>query len=296
MEGNAIRNQSEQVAEEQSEAAPMDSAAAEEDSKRFRSTIEFPYSDLNEAIKVASTVYDSAGGQCGLDQLASWLGHDSMRSGTFRMKLSAARLCGFVEVNRDEVQLTPLGHQVIDPTHEREARVRGFLNVPLYRRLYDMFKGRQLPPDTGLEQTIVKLGVSPKQRDKARQVFQRSADQAGLFNQGRSRLVLPAGIRDTPGDPTLNGSSTPPPSTANGVGSATSGRQEEQNGASGGTHHQSGQGSNSGRHEGVKPILIEGLFQRLPADGAEWPEEERQAWMDAAQSIFNLVYKKPGHS
>ncbi len=80
----------------------------------------------------------------------------------------------------------------------RQARITAFLNVPLYRRLYENYKGRNLPPDPGLEQAIVNLGVSAKQKERARQVFQRSANYAGFFNQGRNRLILPAGLTDSP--------------------------------------------------------------------------------------------------
>jgi hypothetical protein len=36
------------------------------------------------------------------------------------------------------------------------------------------------------------LGVAKKQTDKARQTFQRSAQQAGFFAYGQDRLVMPA--------------------------------------------------------------------------------------------------------
>jgi hypothetical protein len=42
-----------------------------------------------------------------------------------------------------------------------------------------------------LEREIANLGVAPKQTDKARQSFERSARQAGFFLQGEDRLVQP---------------------------------------------------------------------------------------------------------
>ena len=41
-----------------------------------------------------------------------------------------------------------------------------------------------MPPAAALEREMVELGVSPKQKDKARQVFERSAEQAGFFATG----------------------------------------------------------------------------------------------------------------
>ena len=46
-------------------------------------------------------------------------------------------------------------------------------------------------PNPALEAQIEKLGVAPKVKDKARQVFQRSATQAGYFAFGNNRLVAP---------------------------------------------------------------------------------------------------------
>jgi hypothetical protein len=46
---------------------------------------------------------------------------------------------------------------------------------------------------------MARLGVSPKQKERARQAFQRSAEQAGFFQHGSDRLVAPA-MSETPVD------------------------------------------------------------------------------------------------
>ena len=47
---------------------------------------------------------------------------------------------------------------------------------------------------------MVSLGVAAKQKDRARRVFQRSAERAGFFEHGNGRLVMPGVTR---GDPSL---------------------------------------------------------------------------------------------
>ena len=43
------------------------------------------------------------------------------------------------------------------------------------------------------------LIVSEKQKDRARQVFERSAEQGGFFEHGKNRLVMPAvAVREPP--------------------------------------------------------------------------------------------------
>ncbi|MTV11833.1 MULTISPECIES: hypothetical protein [Bradyrhizobium] len=48
-----------------------------------------------------------------------------------------------------------------------------------------------IPPTAALEREMVGLGVAEKQKERARQVFERSAEQAGYFEHGRNRLVMP---------------------------------------------------------------------------------------------------------
>jgi hypothetical protein len=79
----------------------------------------------------------------------------------------------------------------VDPQKLKDGKVRAFYAVPLYKSIYERFDGRPLPPAAALERVIVELGVSQKQATTARQVFQRSAKQAGFFEHGINRLVEP---------------------------------------------------------------------------------------------------------
>lgn len=247
---------------------PPENPPPDGDSKRVVSRIAFPYGDLEDAITVGDAIRKYAGRDCTTDQLAAWLGHDSVSSGSFRSRLSTARIFGIIETESDRVTLTDLGRRIVDPTHMAAAKVESFLSVPLYKEIFQQYKGFLLPSDLALEEEMVKLGVSPKQKQRARQAFQRSADQAGFFSAGRDRLVAPGkasdgetpksrpvGIDTKVGQSTGGGGgSTPPPVT---------------------TSHP----------------LIQGLFQTLPSAGSVWPERERVLWLEAAKTNFRLIYK-----
>jgi hypothetical protein len=106
------------------------------------------------------------------------------------------------------------GHRAvraIAETHQKAARAEAFLSVPLYRRVYDEFKGKQLPPRLhGLQQAFAKFGVSSKQTRNARLAFDKSATQAGFFSAGPDRLIEPIiGGAISPIGPTGPGSSGP---------------------------------------------------------------------------------------
>lgn len=246
-------------------AQQEDSPAA---SKRSRSTIQFPYGDLNHALEVTRAIHSNSGDQCTLDQLAAWLKHDNVDSGAFQGKVATARIFGLIETGRKQVNLTPLGSNAVDPQQERQARVDAFLHVQLYRAIFDKYRGRLLPPGVGLEREMANLGVSPKQTDKARQAFQRSADQAGLFAHGRDRLVMPA---DTSAEREVPGPETWQPQTVEG---------------------ESRRGFGGGQPPSDLHPFIQGLLGTLPAPDSVWPQDERTKWLETAQNIFGLIYKE----
>jgi hypothetical protein len=165
---------------------------------RVRSKIAFPYTPVAEAEQVAQAL-QRRGGTASLDELAAEL-NQVITSGSFRTKVATTRTFGVATVRRGQATLTALGRRLVDPKEVAHARAEAFLTVPLYRKIYDEFKGHTLPGIEGLENTMVRLGVSPKQKERARQAFQRSAEQAGYFQHGSDRLVAPAMV-DPPADP-----------------------------------------------------------------------------------------------
>ncbi len=242
---------------------PMEQPAAEEQKQRERSQIRFPYGDLNDAIAVAGAVHQ-LGGKCGADQLAPELGHDNVDSGAYGAKVATARIFTLITTSKDGITLTPLGHRMVDPLQVDRARVDAFLAVPLYKALYEKVKGYTLPPTSlGLEAVLVELGVAEKQKDKARQALQRSADHAGFFYQGRDRLVLPA-VANRPSE----------------------GHVETGQGDQRGQDDRPG-GSGSGPSY---PTLIKGMLEKLPKEGSSWSKEDRDQWIKAIELILDMVY------
>jgi hypothetical protein len=229
---------------------------------RERSTIGFPYMDLKSSIELAEAIHANVGhGGCDDDQLAAW-SKQSAKSSTFRVQIYAARTFGLLAGEGRKHWLTELGQAVVDPKRAREAKVTAFLTVPLYKAIYEKYKGGVIPPAAALERDIAGLGVAPKQKDKARQVFERSADQAGFFEHGKDRLVAP-GIQPGRDEPKLE-----EPTKRNGGG---------------------GGGDDSG-DTGVDPI-IKGLLVRLPKSGDVWPEADRKLWLQLLEGSFKLIYK-----
>lgn len=234
--------------------------AEDESDKRERSTIQFPYNDLDDAVAIAKAIHENAGIECTIDQLAAYL-KVSMTSGAFRVRTANAATFGVTENERGVIRLTDIGRRVADAAQEPAARAEAFLHVPLYARVYEHFKGYTLPGAAALEKFMRDAGVSSKQTDKARQAFMRSAKQAGFFAHGEDRLVRPAG-----------------PGTKPIVEKPKGEKKEDEsrrNGSSGGG--------------GPDDSLIQALIQKLP-DKGPWPAAERVTWLKMLAMAFQMSY------
>jgi hypothetical protein len=235
--------------------------APETDGGRERSTIAFPYLGLDDSAEIAKAVHTVGGSTCQWDQLAAQLGQ-SATSGAFRARVQTAKMYGLLTYDRGTVTLTPLGTRLCDPEQEKAARAESFLTIPLYKRVYEDFKNGTLPPTSGLETAMVGFGVAPKQKEKARQVFQRSASQAGFFAFGTSKLVMPSIRASAAATPALEPEPEPD-------------KKKKKDDSD----------------EGRRHPLIEGLLKELPEPQAEWTTEDRKKWLEMASTIFNVIYK-----
>lgn len=158
--------------------------------KRSRSTIAFPYCDLASSERLARQVLDG-GGECRPEQLAAWLGHSTLNSGAYRNKVVAAGLFGLIDTVRNRVSITGLGRRILEASSRRQARVEAFLGVALYMAIFEKHRGTRMSPMILLEQEMAAEGVTRTQVRFARQVFMRSAEQAGFFEVSESKMVLP---------------------------------------------------------------------------------------------------------
>src|ERR1700732_3751003 len=240
--------------------------------EREQSSIQFPYMDLDAAISVARAILSGGGVALTRDQLAGVMNLAS-GSGNFVQKIATARIFGLVAFVGGRYELSNLGFDILDPDEKRQktARAVSFLTVPLYRRTYDEFKGKQLPPRPhGLELAFVKFGVAPKQKTNARLAFDKSATQAGFFPNGQDRLIEPI-IGAVPtvdrGRPTTDE-----------IGNYSDGASA---------------GKTAPDTSGFHPF-IQGLLKTLPEPQTNWAIEGRAKWLQAAANIFDLIYKGSG--
>lgn len=245
--------------------------ATDDGSKRQRSTIEFPYGDLDDAVAFAKAIRDVGGHSCGIDQVAGHL-HQAPSSGAFRMRLSFPRIFGLTENERGTVRLTELGKRIVESDKEAAARVDAFLHVPLYKAIFEKYKGYTLPPTAALEREMASLGVSTKQTDKARQAFERSAKQAGFTWAGSDRLVMPV-LKDS-------AAGTEPETKPLEPGTA-------------GSEHRDPKKGGGGKEPPDRDELMRMLLRFLPDDGLD--NQQLARWLRAAEINLRMAYNTAGN-
>jgi len=240
-------------------------------SEREQSSIQFPYMDMEAGIAVARGILSGGGVALTRDQLAGVMNLVA-GSGNFVQKVATARIFGLVGFSGGKYELTNLGFSILDSDERKSkaARAEAFLAVPLYKRTYEEFRGKQLPPRPhGVEQAFVKFGVAQKQRTNARLAFDKSANQAGFFANGPDRLI----------EPIIAGSSR----------STTYVDEIDLRGEPESSSAVKNPFEVAGRHP-----FIQGLLDTLPEPQTNWTVEGRAKWLQAAANIFDLIYKGSG--
>lgn len=251
--------------------------------KRQRSQLAFPYTDLHRAIELSEKLAELGGrSQVELTQLAAAL-NQTADGGTFRGRMSAARIFGLAETTGDTAQLTDLGEAVLDQRTAAAAKVSAFLRVPLYEKLYSEYQGYALPQAAAIQRKMVMLGLPQKQVERARQVFASSVEAAGFINPN-GRFIKPiVAARADPGEDDREDQFEDEVDEDNTAREDIEKRRKRGGGGGGGS------GGNGGSE--YHP-LIQGMIDRLPKVDEPFSESDRKAWLTMAEAIFAVIYTK----
>jgi hypothetical protein len=204
------------------------------------------------------------------DQLAAAM-NQAPGSGSFNSKVNTARMFGILDSATGKYQLTELGFEIVDPARSESAMVAAFLNVELYKKTYDEFRGKRLPPRPhGLEAAFIQLGVAPKQARNARLAFEKSARMAGFYPNGdEDRLVMPFGAPAIP--PHAEEEASAPKAM---VASLTVPQAM----------------AYANPAPDIHPSIM-GMVEELPPAKTEWSKAQQADWLQALAQMFRVIYK-----
>ncbi len=168
------------------------------EAKRQRSEHKFPYYDLADSLIVAKSIHAKGGGAATLDELAAHLGYAGTNNGAFQARVGAARMFGVIEKTGNKYVLTQLAQSILMPVYDwmpKEGLVKAFLNVELFKRVYEEYQGKQLPPEFGFKNALKTIfKVHPNGIERAYRTLMLSAEAAGFFETragARTHLIIP---------------------------------------------------------------------------------------------------------
>ena len=120
-------------------------------------TYTYPHYDLQK-IRIAVKELAEMDGKASLTALAQKL-RMSEKGGAFNYLVAALVDYGVATRSKNEIALTDLGKRIAKPLDDKDlndALVEAFLNVPLFRRLYEKC-GNKLPDDTDLMAYLIDI-------------------------------------------------------------------------------------------------------------------------------------------
>ena len=215
--------------------SPIKPAEEQISEGRHFSGIAFPAYALSDSIDVAHAIHNKGGGYATREQTAAFLEYKSTSNGAYLSRVGAAKLFGLLVEENKTIRLKPLAIKILMPESDEErqsALIEAFFTVPLFKAVYDEYRGKDLPEGLGLRNALRnKFQVVPKRIDFAFRALFDSAQTAGFFNTrgNRSQLILPVVRFAAKSEPIKDG----------GSGSG---------GGNGGTGAGDGQGGDGGRH------------------------------------------------
>lgn len=143
----------------------------------------FPVVSLLEAARILKEA-----GKCGFEHptpaFASYMGHSTTNSGSFRQRLSAFRDWELITGRGDMLTMTETARLIAMPTDavaERRAMQEAFNNCEIFARLYERTaKGQPLNRERLGARAVLELGVAPPSSSKFIESFVESAMAAEL--------------------------------------------------------------------------------------------------------------------
>jgi hypothetical protein len=228
--------------------------------------------DLTASLVVAKTIRESGGDSWSPEQLGAALDYKNTKGGGFVARIFAARAFGLIETVQGRYRITPRAEAIlyeVTPQARAQALRDAFMEVALFRSIFDRFKGTQLPVELGMNNLLRTQYQVPTDRvSTAYRVLMDSADTAGFFPKGRRTQLV---------EPIIGAPSIPAPEDG-----AVPERSE-------GPKPRSGGGGGGG---GIQPPNIHpslwGLIQQLPAP-PHFPR--RKEWEGAWKAVLDYVYE-----
>jgi hypothetical protein len=171
----------------ESGTSTTDAQVTATDRVRRKRGIGFPVVDLSEAVSVLRRA-GKHGSEHSITAFATYLGHSTPNSGSFKRRIAAFRDWKFIAgATGDRVVFTELGRRVAYPGDTARARQdiqEAFRNCELFMRVWDdSAKGVPLDLESLANLGVRELGVAPVSKERFARSLSVSAVVAGFAKQ-----------------------------------------------------------------------------------------------------------------
>ncbi len=154
--------------------------------KAEKPKVTFPTLPLEIALEVPVAIKEKNGGNpWAVEDLAAALSM-SHKTNKFYYTTAASRDFGLTIGTRNtpKVELTDLGRAIVyapDPAAELEKKTEAFLGVDIFRRVFDHYKGSDLPEMKYLGNTLEReFGLLPEQHEEFSKLFRANSEYLGI--------------------------------------------------------------------------------------------------------------------
>lgn len=159
----------------------------ENDCKRERSAL-YPMITVDACFEIIELIDKIGGKLYSTKAIADAVGM-SEKTNSFRARISTLRQYGLISGSQGAYQLTDISNDYLYPTHDeqkKDAKLRAFLNVPLYKKLVEKYENQALPSPDKLANTLLgkDYGLTKSTKDLAVDNFISSLEQLGLLING----------------------------------------------------------------------------------------------------------------
>lgn len=147
----------------------------------------YPVFSINEIIDFVKEIVKIGGKRVSVSTIASVLG-TSVKTNSFKSKISTAKQFGLIRGSSGAVETTELAKRIVYSINEQDTKqavLESFLSAPLYRKIVERYENQALPsPDKLGNILLLEYNLTKSAKDIAAAKFIESAEQIGILKNG----------------------------------------------------------------------------------------------------------------
>lgn len=164
----------------------------------------YPVFSVNETLSFVQEIVKIGGKKVSVETVATVIGM-SVKTNSFKSKISTAKQFGLLRGSGGAVELTDLAKRIVytvSDDDKQKALTECFLSAPLYRKIAERYENQAVPPVDKLGNILLlEYGITKSAKDTAAGKFIESAEQIGILKNGIIFLDADENFESAPAQP-----------------------------------------------------------------------------------------------